>query len=83
MKSMMSMKTNAQKWGNSLAVRIPHKIAKKIALFDGAEVEIGEKDNMIMVKPTMTDVTLQGMVSQISDENRHTKINLRKRNDVS
>lgn len=34
------MQTNIQKWGNSLAIRIPNFIAKKLAIQNGDAVKV-------------------------------------------
>ncbi len=41
-----------QKWGNSLAVRIPAPIARCAHFHLGTPVELSAKDNQIIVKPT-------------------------------
>lgn len=41
-----------QKWGNSLAVRIPIVIAKSAHLHIGTLVELAVKEGNIIVKPT-------------------------------
>ena len=46
------MTTKVRKWGNSLAVRIPQKIAKKFFLKEGSDVVIRENDTAIIIKQT-------------------------------
>jgi antitoxin MazE len=41
-----------RKWGNSLGVRIPLKIAQELKLSEGAEVECFVADGSIVLKPT-------------------------------
>ena len=40
-----------QKWGNSLAVRIPAALAEQLCIQPGTPVEIVGKEGMIVVKP--------------------------------
>lgn len=43
-----------QKWGNSLAVRIPMAIAGQLAVTDGAIVDLEVRDGELVVRPTQT-----------------------------
>jgi antitoxin MazE len=45
------MMSTVQKWGNSLAVRIPANLANQMKLQDGSEVEVLAEDGAIMVVP--------------------------------
>ena len=68
------MKTSVQKWGNSLAVRIPKGVAEESKLSVGTEVEVGVEDGRIVVvpvAPTSKEQALEELVSRITDENRH------------
>jgi len=44
------MTTKIQKWGNSLAIRLPKKTADRLVLKEGSEVEIDELQNSIIIK---------------------------------
>lgn len=63
------MKTNIQRWGNSLGVRIPSAIAKKLSLHPGIVIEIKIEDGNIVLYPKQ--YSLSDMVSAITEENRH------------
>jgi antitoxin MazE len=43
--------STVQKWGNSLAVRIPANLANQVKLQEGSEVEMLAEDGAIMVIP--------------------------------
>jgi len=43
------MSTKVTKWGNSLALRIPHELAKKYRLRDGAKVAFTETQKGVLV----------------------------------
>ena len=43
------MSTKVTKWGNSLALRIPHELAKKYRLRDGAKVAFTEMHEGVLV----------------------------------
>lgn len=66
--------TRVQKWGNSLGVRIPKKLAKQLAIFDGSYVELKIKNNEIVIIPLETEPTLEELLAQINDDNRHSEI---------
>ena len=44
------MRTKAQKWGNSLAVRLPRAIAAKIGLRAGDELEIEVAGDRVVLR---------------------------------
>ena len=43
------MTTKVTKWGNSLALRIPHEIAKKYRLNDGARIAFTEMQKGVLI----------------------------------
>lgn len=45
------MKTHLQKWGNSLALRIPKAFAEKAGLHADAAVELSPLDGALIVQP--------------------------------
>ena len=44
------MPTKIQKWGNSLAVRIPKEIARRLAIREGSGVVVREDNDAIMIR---------------------------------
>lgn len=70
------MSTKVQKWGNSLALRLPKEVTKKLNLAEGVEVDIVSKAKNIVVKPKLTrKFTLEELVSKITPQNRHQETN--------
>lgn len=63
------MKSNIQKWGNSLGVRIPRSIAEELSLHSGITVEIKIEDDHIVIYPKKS--LLSELVNKITEENRH------------
>lgn len=51
------------RWGNSLAIRIPAKVAKVLALKEGDHVEVVAEsaDRLRVVKPESLEQTLLGL----------------------
>ncbi len=49
------MSTKVTKWGNSLALRIPHEIAKRYRILDGARVTFTEMQKGVFVTAVQED----------------------------
>ena len=64
------MKTRVQKWGNSLALRIPKSFAVEAGLDQGAVVDLALVDGTIIVTPP-GPVTLEQLLAGITPENLH------------
>jgi antitoxin MazE len=61
-----------QKWGNSLALRIPKAVAAEVGLVEDAPVELSPVRGKLVVKPTAPDpLTLQALLRGITDDNLH------------
>jgi antitoxin MazE len=68
------MKTTIQKWGNSLAVRIPRPFAEEIHLEENTTVDLTIRSGKLVIVPAEPEITLESLVEQITDENRHDEI---------
>lgn len=69
------MRTKVQKWGNSLALRIPKAVAELVGLTEGREVELVVEDARLVVKTTREHrYTLEELLAQVTDENRHDEV---------
>ena len=53
------MRTRIQKWGNSLALRIPKSFAVEVNLEQGSEVEVS---------------SCEGLLTRITEQNRHREV---------
>jgi antitoxin MazE len=42
-----------QKWGNSLAIRIPLALAGQLKISDGTDVELAVRDGELVVRPLL------------------------------
>ncbi len=65
------MKSKVQRWGNSLAMRIPKFIAKQLELSSGSEVDISLQNEKIIIQTVKKKYSLQELLSKISEDNRH------------
>ena len=71
------MERKIQKWGNSLAVRIPIEIARESRIAEGASVDVAVDDGKIVITPApkrRPGHSLDRLVRGISSENRHDEI---------
>lgn len=68
----------AQKWGNSLGIRIPKEAADRIGIIQGSELEllVDANENTIKLKPKKAkkNYKLEELLSQITDDNIHAEI---------
>jgi len=68
------MQTKVQKWGNSLAVRIPKTFADDLRLSNGGTVEIKESPGGLTISPVKkVELTLKDMLAGITEENLHSE----------
>ena len=69
------MRTKVQKWGNSLALRIPKSFAADIQLKDDSVVDISLVDGKIVLMPVeLPKWTLEQLLAGITKENIHQEI---------
>ena len=67
------MKGTVQRWGNSLAIRIPRAYARDLAVDEGSEVELRVDGPSLVVTPSSTPC-LEALLAAITDENRHEEV---------
>ena len=69
------MRIRVQKWGNSLAVRIPKSFARETALHQGAEVELELEDGRLVITPVAEEeYDLASLLEQVTPENLHEEV---------
>jgi antitoxin MazE len=69
------MTTAVQKWGNSLALRIPRTYAAETNLAEGSEVEIRLQSGSIVVRPVARKRhKLETLLHRVTPRNRHAAI---------
>lgn len=68
------MLTKVQKWGNSLALRIPKTFAHDAQLENDSLVEISLVDGQIVIKPvTKRHWTLAQLLTGVTKDNLHAE----------
>ena len=73
-KEVFSVTTTVQKWGNSLGIRIPKRIAENLDIVNGSELELKESKDGLVLKPIRKDPTLEELMAGITKENQHEEI---------
>jgi len=69
------MKTRIQKWGNSLALRIPKSFAEEAGLEQDSSVEMSLKDGRLVIAPdAKSRLTLRRLLAQVTRDNRHSEV---------
>jgi antitoxin MazE len=69
------MKTRVQKWGNSLALRIPKSFADEVGLRKETSVELSLAEGKIVVTPVTKPVlTLEQLLSKVTKDNLHREV---------
>jgi antitoxin MazE len=64
------MKTRVQKWGNSLALRIPKSLAVEAGLRENDAVEASVVEGTLVVRPLAPQpLTLEELLRGVTDEN--------------
>jgi antitoxin MazE len=66
------MRVIAQKWGNSLGVRIPKLCTTNANITEGTEIELEFDNGNIIIKPIQKNQrTLDDYLSKVTPENIH------------
>ena len=68
------MRVRVQKWGNSLALRIPKSFAAETDLDTGSEVDLSLEDGRLVITPLPeAGPTLEDLLARITPENLHAE----------
>ncbi len=68
------MTTKIQKWGNSLAMRLPKELSKSLNWGEGVVVGFKKSGNGLIVTPSRAEYTVQDMLKGINKKNRHKSL---------
>ena len=69
------MKTRIQKWGNSMALRIPKPFAREANLKENALVDVALEEGKIVVSAVArSKPTIQRLLAGVSSRNLHRAI---------
>ena len=67
------MKSRVQKWGNSLALRIPAPLARQLNLTENTPVKCAIKDGSLVISPVIEPrlYSLDQLLDLVTPENIH------------
>ena len=69
------MRTRVQKWGNSLALRIPKSFAEEVGLQKETSVEVSLADGKLIVTPVAKPkLTLKMLLAKVTKDNLHHEV---------
>ena len=69
------MRTRIQKWGNSLALRIPKSFAAEAHLEQDSLVDVSLVDGKLVVVPvTESALTLEHLLAGVTEQNLHREV---------
>lgn len=68
------MKTYVQRWGNSLALRIPKILALELGVDKDTAVELELVDGALIMRVAADEPTLDQLLAGITDDNIHDEI---------
>jgi antitoxin MazE len=69
------MKTTAQKWGNSLAIRVPKSVALQVGLKAHDDLDIVVEEGNVVLKPHLRRVyRLEDLVKRITAKTVHNEL---------
>jgi antitoxin MazE len=63
------MLAKAQKWGNSLAVRIPKTIADECGIGVDSVLEILREGDLMVIKPVREKLSLDSLLAKVTEDN--------------
>jgi antitoxin MazE len=66
------MESSVQKWGNSLAVRIPRPFASHLGIEDGTAVDMAVEDGGLVIRPLRRGrLSLDDLLGAVDESNLH------------
>ncbi len=69
------MLTKVQKWGNSMALRIPKAFADEMQITTETAVELTIEDGKLVINPVREpEYTLEDLLALITPENIHNEV---------
>jgi antitoxin MazE len=69
------MNATIQKWGNSLALRIPQAVARDTQLQNGSVVNLAVRKGAVIIEPVKkTKYRLDDLLKDVSKKNLHASV---------
>ena len=67
------MKATIQKWGNSLALRIPQAVARQIHVAEGDAVTLHVNAETLNIRPARPRYRLAELLRRVTEKNRQSE----------
>lgn len=68
------MEVRVQKWGNSLAIRIPKIYADEINVHSGSLITIDKQENKLILESKQDGEKLKELLAKVTSKNIHEEI---------
>jgi antitoxin MazE len=68
------MQARIQKWGNSLAIRIPKPFALEVGLEQNSLVVVSVSEGKLVLEPVKPTYSLEELLAQVTPDNLHQEI---------
>jgi len=69
------MRAKVQKWGNSLAIRVPRPFAEELGLRQNSDIDLLLAQKELVVKPVSSPrFSLDELLSEVTETNRHHEV---------
>ena len=65
------MEVQFAKWGNSVALRVPSKVAEALAISPGSLADLDLKQDKLIITPRQHAYQLEDLLSGITSKNLH------------
>jgi antitoxin MazE len=73
--SLLAVNATIQKWGNSLALRIPDAVARDAHLCNGLAVSVVVEQGRVVIEPAKkTKFRLDDLLKRVSKRNMHASV---------
>lgn len=73
------MHVTVQKWGNSLALRIPKSVAKQVNVYQGSRVDMSlDKDKIVLTSLEIEKYQLRSLLKKVNKNNIHEEVDFGK-----
>ena len=69
------MRTKVQKWGNSLALRIPKPFADEVGLRPDTAVDVSLEEGKLVISRSQSSISLDELLEGITPANLHQEVN--------
>lgn len=67
------MQAKVQRWGNSLALRLPKAVAEQVGIREGSSIDLEVRSGMLTLR-ARHQYRLQDLLAQIRPGNRHAEV---------